>query len=398
MKLPERRVTTPVDDPYQYDADWRAAVSEYLFSVGARKDGDLKSICETGCLEVEMSDVGSEDGAKKRRKGAKNGRAKGKKTGDMQKKTLVPVEPFFEHAKYRRLAADRWIAGHIGMCEGRASEKPLEDRHAAFLLAERWHEEDDSMESSMKKRLEPLLLTEVGLDVVSLDLLGTAEAIPAIEAYEKMYFNCRDDKFALSGSMQLVSRIAMPYGPLKMYLKKWEELKDGFCVQDGRPLARESDIWKAIGATMGYDVLMCAWHWDWRAHGMKDRSLRHKIECSWNIAVSKTMSEMFTGDIRHEDAARFLASCTSQLKLISDEKEKAGSGGSDGATKALMNILYLAAPKMAQFDEAESSARNEEIQNRIKSQLAINKQAVEDRGEQVEAEVVDGQIASAVER
>jgi len=398
MKLPERDIVTPIDDPFQHDADWRAAVSQYLFSVGARTKGNLKSIAETGCIEIFSKDAKEKDGDKKTGKKAKKGSKKNKNSEDVRKKTLVPVEPFFEHKKYRKIALDTWISEHIEMTEDREEGRPLADRHASFLLAERWHEEDESMESAMKKRLEPLLLTEAGLDVVTMDLLGSADALPAVKAYEKMYFNCRDDNFAISPAMQLVSRIAMPYGPLKTYLKKWEDLEDGFCVQDGRPLAKDSDVWKAIGATLGYDALMCAWQWDWRAHGIKDRSLKHKIECLLSITISRETTAMFTGDVKHEDAARLLASCTSQLKLISDERSAGGSGGANDTTKALMGILGLVAPQMVQFDESEYASRNEEIQNHIKSQLAISKQSIEDRGKQVEAEIIDAQISEAVDQ
>lgn len=396
MKLPERDVVTPVDDPCQRDADWRAVVSEYLFSKGVRTKEHLKSISATGCMEICSEHDGGEYGAKKSSKSGKKGRKKSQKGKDEQKKTLVPIEPFFEHAKYRKLAEDRWIAEHLAMCDNMDGGRQLEDRHASFLLAERWHDEDDSMEAAMKKRLEALLLTEAGIDVVALDLIGSVDAIPAVEAYEKMYFNCRDDTFEISPSMQLVSRIAMPYGPLKTYLKKWEELKDGYCVQDGRPLAKDSDIWKALGATMGYDTLMYAWNWDWRAHGIKDRSLKHKIECLWNLAVSKITTAMFTGDIKHEEAAKLLSSCTSQLKLISDSASGGGAGAND-MSKAMMGMLYKLAPKMVTMD-SRLSERNEEIESHIQSRLAIEKQDIQDRGSQVDEEIMESQISDAIEQ
>lgn len=396
MNLPElEHLVTPLDDPCQYNPAWRSIVAGYLFSAGVRTAGDMKALAITGCLESRSEDPAEDDAEKRPKKGKKKS-SKAKKKKDVQKKVHVPLSPFFERPEYRLIANDKWILSHIEMMSERAAGNRLSDESVPMRLAERWYDEEEN-EAAMKKRIEALLLTEIGIDVITMDLIGLPSAQPAIEAYEKMYFNCRDDNFEISPSMHLVTRMAMPYGPVKMYLKKWEEMdRDGFCVQDGRPIAKDSDVWKAIGATMGYDALIYTWNWDRRAHGIKDTSLKHKLECTWQGAISRIMTSLFTGDIKHEDAARVLATCTAQLKFMSDEKSGGGSGGANDTTKALMDILYLAAPKMVQFDASEDATRNEEIQSRIKSQLAISKQSIEDRGKQVEAEIIDAKISEAV--
>lgn len=366
----------------------------YLFSAGVRSKDDLKSISMTGCIEMTSCDV-QEERPKKTAKKQKEKKRREKTAAP--KKLRVPVDPFFREPKYRILANDRWIKGYIRMCEESIAGS-MSDESAPYKLAERWYMEMD-LEAAMKKRIEPMLLTEIGVDVITLDLVGVPSASQAIEAYEKMYFNCRDENFERSKSMQLVLRFAMPYGPLKMFLRKWEDLdEDGFCIQDGRPIAKDSDIWRAVAATMGYEALMYVWGWDQYAHGLEDRSTKRMIELSWKAAAAKLLSDLYTGNISHEDASRVLSTYTAQLKFISDEKSGGGSRGTNDTTKALMDILYLAAPKMVQFDASEDSARNEEIQSRIKSQLAISKQSIEDHGKQVEAEIIDAHISEAVEQ
>jgi len=401
MNLPDTApFLTPVDDPCQYNPDWRSIVAGYLVSAGISTEEQLKSISMTGCIEVSEEADPEEEDKDDAKKPSKRGKKKAKrpvKKKNAKKKKLVPVVPFYEHVEYRLFANDKWIVDHVLLCRERSTGGPTPDRFVPMRLAELWYEENDC-EAAMKHRLEALLLTEVGIDVITADLVGQPSIQPAIEAYEKMYFNCRDENFNVSPSMHLLTRMAMPYGPLKMYLKKWEEMRDGFCIQDGRPIAKDSDVWKAIGATMGYDTLIYVWNWERRATGLKDRSLKHKLECTWNSAVSRIMTSLFTGDMKHEDAARVLATCTAQLKFISDEKSGGGAGGSNDTTKALMDILYLAAPKMVQFDAAEDASRNEEIQSRIKSQLAISKQSIEDHGKQVEAEIIDAQISRAIDQ
>ena len=430
MELPDTGdIVTPIDDPGQFNPAWRAIVAGYLFSVGVRTDEDLRSIATTGCLPVPVrpwdDDVDSGegdapgDGRGKGGKGAKGsngskgskgskGAKKGKRGGvgaaqgdgcpegdGSQGKYLKRISPFYESAEYRPMASDRWIRAQIALTEEEASGKGLSDGSVPLRLASRWYSEMEC-ESAMRKRLEPLLLTEIGLDVITLDLIGSPSAQPAIEAYERLYYNCRGDNFERMPSMQHLQRMATPYGPLKMFMRKWEDVDaDGFVIGDGRPIARDSDVWRAVAVTMGYETLMYLWRWDRVAHGMKDRSLAHMLEISWGVAVSRLMSDLFSGDITHEDTAKVLSAYTSQSKYIAEGRSGGGAAGSD-VTKALMAVLYQTSPHMVSMDEGPSDRRNADIQSRIASQLAISRQDIEDRGESVEREVVDAQISDAV--
>lgn len=425
MNLPGREeFATPVDDPCQFNPDWRSIVAGYLVEVGVNTAEKLKSVAMTGCIEVlegekpdeesdgEASGEGAgdgrgeggeaegktEDGAEKKPKKGKKKAKKGAKDKDVRKKTLVPVVPFHDNPGYRLFANDKWIVEQVLFCGAMGETNVVPGRFIPLKLAERWYTEKDC-EAAIKHRIEALLLTEATLDVIVMDLIGQLSVRPAVEAYEKLYFNCRDEHFEISPSMHLVTRMAMPFGPLKMYLKKWERInqKDGRCINDGRPLAKDSDVWKAIGATMGYDTLIYVWNWERRASGIKDKSLRHKIECTWHSAVSNVMTALFTGDMKHEDAARMLATCTAQLKFLDDSTSgNAGSGAND-LSRAMMGMLYRLAPKMVTIDSDESE-RNEEIESRIQSQLAIEKQEINDKGSHVDEEVMESQISHAIEQ
>lgn len=380
---------TPLDDPCQYAPAWRSSVAGWVFDCGVRSEGDFKSLACTGGITVTFSDEDVEIRASNRRGGRRR----------ELRKRFVPIPPFDSSPQYRAFASDKWIMGLVKMWEDKACGRPLAQESVPLKLASRWYEEIDN-EAAIKKRIEPLLLTEAGMDVVTMDLVGLPSAQPAFEAYERLYFNCRDDEFKLHPSMQLVQRMAMPWGPLRTFLRKWEERDaEGFIIGDGRPLAKDSDMWRAIAATMGYDVLMYVWNWDRRAHGMKDVSPEHMIELSWKVAVSRMFQDLYNGDIKHEDAARLLAAYTAQAKKISDDRNNSGDADGEDATLALMAVLSAAAPKMRELVAGgEGMITDNDIRSRIESQQAIDKTRIEDKGKAVEAEVIDAQISDAVNR
>lgn len=397
MILPETGdVTTPVDDPCQFNPAWRSIVAGYLVGVGVRSDGDFKSIAMSGSVTV-THEVTVEEELKKSRKAGKSKKNGKKKKERQSSKAARPIPPFDTNPEYRVFASDKWIQSLVYMCNDELDGHQLADENVPIKLASRWYSEYDN-EAAMKKRIEPLLLTEIGMDIIALDLTGVKSAQPAIEAYERLYFNCRDDEFKLHPSMQLVQRFAMPWGPLKTFLRKWEEIDDdGFVVGDGRPLAKESDVWRAIAATMGYEALMYYWRWDGRAHGMKENSVRKMIELSWKASVGRLFSDLFTGNIAHEDVARVLASYTAQTKFLSDDRKEGGEG--EDTTLALLAILQTAAPKMRELKAGSAGMiTDNDIKERIAAQQAIDKTHIEDAGKGVEAEIIDAQISEAIDR
>jgi len=421
-------------------------VAGYLFSAGARNAGDLDSIAKTGGISVtrtvtnaekdpsgdppkegrtvtggvfdqnvtvhpknedppERSEIPSEthaspeNTASAHRKGRKNKNgSKQPPAGTVVETTCRAIPPFDTDASYRPFASDPWIARMVVMYNDESQGSCISDESVPVRLASRWYYERES-EAAMRKRIEPLLLTGIDMDVITLDLIGIQSARPAIEAYERLFYNCRIDDWSLNPSMQLIQRMAMPYGPLKTFMRKNEELdSDGFVIGDGRPLAKDSDVWRAIAATMGYDALIYYWRWDGKAHGMTDRSLEHAMDLGWKAATGRLLSDLFTGDMRHEDAARILSAYTAQSKKLTEDRRGSGEVGADDTVNALMGILSLTAPEMVAVDTDERTMleRSAEIKSRISSQLAIDRQSIEDRGREINAEVIDSQIAGAI--
>ena len=402
MNLPETGdVITPVDDPCQFNPAWRAIVAGYLFAAGIRTEDDFKTLAMSGSVtvthEVQPEEHPDEAPPEEPKKPAKGKRTAKKKEAPKPtvRKVSRRITPFYENPEYRIFASDKWIQAQIRMMDEQAHGSRLTDDSVPVRLASRWYSEPET-EAALRKRLEPLLLTEIGIDIITLDLIGLPSAQTAVDAYEKLYFNCRDENFARSPSMQLIQRMAMPWGPLKMFLHKWENIDDdGFVIGDGRPLAKESDIWKAVAATMGYESLMYLWHWEEKAHGIQDHSLTRLIELSWKASVARLFQDLYSGNIAHEDAARILASYTAQSKFLSDDRKDGGAG--EDATVALMAILTAAAPKMRTLVQGgEGMISDNEIRERIASQQAIDKTAIQDAGKQVDAQVIDAQIVQAI--
>ena len=402
MELPETGdVVTPIDDPCQFNPAWRSIVANYMFMSGVRSREDLESVSKTGGITVsQIVEVDAADEKKEEQKKPKKGKgAKAKKKTRRKtevKKTQSPIAPFDTNPEYRVFASDEYIARYITMLEEDVTRSVQCDEGIPLRLATRWYSEIDH-EAAMKKRLEALLLTEVGMDIITLDLTGQPSMQSVVEAYERLYFNCRDDSFNLNPSGQLVQRFAMPYGPLKTFLRKYEEVDDeGFVIGDGRPLAKESDVWRAIGALMGYEALIYYWRWERRAHGMKDASVKGMIDLCWKASMSRLIADLFTGNVSHEDASRLMSAFTAQSKFISDDRHEGGDG--EDTTIALLAVLKAAAPKMRVLKEGSAGMiTDNEIQGRIAAQQAIDKQGIQDAGKQVSDEVIDAQIVNAIE-
>lgn len=372
-------VVTPIDDPCQFRPDWRSVVAGYLFSQGVRSKADLRHLSETGTI-LDRGDAPafSDDY---------------EPTPDSPSLQFAPIHPFDKEEDYRALALDSWIASHIVFYNRECDGGQLSHNQKCMRLARRWYVDDSR--GAVKTRLEPLLLTDVSLDVVSLDISGGLDARPAIETYEKMYFNCRDNAGNLSKSLNLTQSFATPFGELKMFYRKNEPKDDEGNLLDTRPLATEWDVWKSVAATMGYDVLMNMWQWQGRAHGLKNDNAEHMMEVVWRVALGRLASDMLTGMVSHEDVARNLATLTSQAKYLSDNRKTGGE--SEDTTRGLLAILQAVAPKMREITiGGEGAISDEAIRSRIASQRAIDAQEIEDKGRDVSTALVNEQIASAI--
>lgn len=390
-------VLTPVDDPCEYDAAWRFSLASYLFSVGVRSKDDFICLGDNGGIMVAAQEP-PKQAERHKTKGKKAKQGKTKKPA--AKKVMCPVAPFSEHPEYRSLASDEWVQKMVFMMSEEAAGRQISEDYRPIKMAMRWYGQNDS-EAAMKKRLEPLLLTDANLDVITLDLIGSLQNRAIIKAYERLFFSSRDDDFNLHPSIQRIQKLAMPWGPLNLGADECKDPDASVVEGDRRPRAKASDLWRVVAADLGYDALMTIWKWNAKAHGLTDGSAKDMLELPQiviTILLNNTFESLCAGTIGHKDAAKMLSSyATTQLKLMEARRKNGGNGELDDATKALMAILKAAAPKMYIPEEGSPGMITDDmIRERIAAQQAIDNQPIEDAGKHVVHEVIDAQILGKI--
>lgn len=152
MRLNDTVIVTPIDNPGQYDPDWRNSIAIGLMESGSER-----------------------------------------------------VDPV-----YARYTQDPWVKKQMGYFRALQRGLPLTKEQAQFRLASLWFQGNNV--SDVRFRLEPLLLTAVSYRVIALDIMGDCDDLTAIEAYEKLYFNIRDKDGRLNKSCQLRQYFALPSG------------------------------------------------------------------------------------------------------------------------------------------------------------------------------------------
>lgn len=155
MKIGDRTVVvTPIDNPCQYDPDWRSAVASAL----------------------------ADD-------------------------PMARIDP-----EYQRYRVDPFVRRQISYLRSHRSGGRLPMTEMPIRMANLWAQ--GSSVSDARFRIEPLLLTAVDYETIALDITGDGSYRGAIEAYERLFFNIRDGEGRLSRSCQLRQYFAMPSGEL----------------------------------------------------------------------------------------------------------------------------------------------------------------------------------------
>lgn len=296
MKLGDRTIVTPLDNPCQYQPDWRNYVAMAIAQSGRQK---------------------------------------------------LP----YDYAEYED---DPWIRMQAEYVKAVTSGKRLAKKQKSLHVANLWAQ--GSRPSDVKFRLEPLLLTAASMSVISLDIGGGMIDDSAFVSYEKLFFNVRLDDGRLHPSCQLRQYFALPTGEFDEDTPK-------------------EQLWKMIGALMGYDTLTSVWLWK-DAHGRKDGSQESMLDEMWRVAQSRVFMSMFEDRIGHESMAKLLSALTSQTKMIHDSKES-GDVGLD-TTRTLMAILYKASPQVigaAKAVDAQSTMMRS-IKDTLAAEAAISKVAL----------------------
>ena len=277
-------------------------------------------------------------------------------------------------AIYRPYLTDKWILKYCKTLRRMSTNKPLNEEQCCIRMARQWFENPSP--AGVRFRLEPLLLTGATMETILLDISGGTVPKEAFTFYEKLFFNIRDEEGRLSKSCQLRQSFALPNG-------------------DDMAEASPQEVWKAIACLMGYDVLMHVWMWQ-DAHGLSTKGAEFLLDETWRAAQSRLFFSVFTDRVGHKSLADILSTYTNQFKTLKDYNQ-ASTGGND-TTKALMAVLYQTSPKMVSMakDVDALQAQTAEIQARISSQLAIEKQKIEDKGKSASDSVVEAQILEAV--
>lgn len=261
MRINNTVIVTPIDNPGQFDPDWRNSIA-----IGLMESND----------------------------------------------SIYPA-----YAKYRN---DPWIKKQLGYLKAVDRNAPLLKENSMLRLASLWFHGTNV--SDVRFRLEPLLLTPVSYETIAIDLLGDCEFVQAIEFYEKLYFNIRDNSGRLNKSCQLRQYFALPSGQFNA---------------DTPP----EQMWKMIASLMGYDTLVSVWLWK-DAHGIVNNSQEYLLDEMWRLAQSRLFMSMFADRVGHESMAKLLSAISAQQKLLHEGKNE-GNIEID-MIKSMQGMLGLASP------------------------------------------------------
>lgn len=313
MEYGTETIVTPIDNPVQFDPDWRNAIA----------------VCAV----------------------------------DYPKAKIDPL--------YQEYLSDPWIRQQIDYLRLVKAGRALTKRNNACRLASTWYQ--GSNVSDAKMRIEPLLLTSVGYDVISEDIGGGVVATDVFETYEKLYFNVRDSKGDLSKSCQLRQYFALPEGNFT------------------RDMPVEK-LWKMVGALMGYDTLVTMWLWG-DASGLTARSNEYMLSEMWRVAQSRLFMHIFSDRVGHESLAKLLSAFTAQAKMLHDSSS--GTGNTFDTARTLMTLLSNTRPTVIGAAAVVDSVPEitSAIRAKLQAQKTISAQKIEDSGIEAGQAELDAAIA-----
>lgn len=301
MQFGDSTITTPYDNPVQYDPDWRNSFALALLDYPNER---------------------------------------------------LPQE--YEH--YKR---DPWIRKQITYIKAARSGRRLSNDDNNLRLASLWFQ--GSRPSDVKSRIEPLLLTPISFDVISLDIGGGNVPVEAFKAYEKLYFNIRLDNGGQNESCQLRQYFALPSG---VKLSK----------------ASDTELWRMVGALMGYDTLVSMWLWS-GAHGLTNQSRDYMMDEMWRVAQSNLFLDIFAGRVNTESLSKLLGAFTNQTRMVRETNSTTSVGLE--TSKTLLAFLQMTAPEIinsAKTVDASKDVVTKQIRDRLAAQKNVSMQDVVDRG------------------
>lgn len=154
MQFGHTVITTPVDNPVQYDPAWRSAVAAAM---------------------LDFPDARIE-------------------------------------ADYVHFKKDPWIQRQVQYLRTVRANRPLSKDQKLLRIASTWYQ--GNRPSDVKFKLEPLLLTPISFAIISLDIGGGEIDEDVFRAYERLFFNVRRDDGTMHPSCQLRTYFSLPDGHL----------------------------------------------------------------------------------------------------------------------------------------------------------------------------------------
>ena len=216
--------------------------------------------------------------------------------------------------------------------------------------------------SSLRFKLEALLLTGATYEIIAKDLLGNRGGPELIELYAKLFFDIRNDDGSLETSNQRRMWLSLPV----------EGLVD---EATERPL-----LWKFIATHLGYVGLV--WLWCMPSPNGTVEDLRFKHDELMRMAQAKMLERFARGQVSNFDLNQF-AMYTITRERIQFETGK-GDTAETKVVQASMALLSRFAPKLAQAAKTvdEHKALTEAMHSRMEASQNVLKQQVPDAGVQ----------------
>ena len=266
---------------------------------------------------------------------------------------------------YSSYRDDKWIQDQVRYLEavrnGRRLTRAMEFNRLASTISQ------GNRASDVRFKLEALLLTPIEFKTLAQDLEGGGDdpLTPGFfQTYERLYFNCRRPDGTPFRDCQLRMYFALP---------------DAAETGQNTPIEQ---VWRSIGATLGYRALVTMWMWS-DAHGLGKQSRKFIIEDTWRVAQMVILSRIAKQQISNFDLINAMKAMADVYQMEHNLGITATGGG--GETRIMQNLLTQFAPTVlsATKEVDKLEAQTVTIQQRLLAQRNIGGQDSQDRGRDI---------------
>ena len=187
-----------------------------------------------------------------------------------------------------------------------------------YHIAASWFANTDI--NSPRFRIEPLLLTGAPFDTIAADM-GVSES--AVQVYERLYYNTRNDDGSLLKGCYNRSRLAF-------------DANQALNEHTG-----DDVIWRVIGFSLGYEALVQLWHWDNHASGL-DGSPQGLFDEIWRYTQASLLYSLVRNEIRPFDINNLMSNHIQNKRMMFDTKQH--TGDSMASAEIIMGMLHQVRP------------------------------------------------------